>query len=125
MRNWLIAVVLGIVACGAAGCRKDPQKLKLEYIASGDRYMAQRKYADAAIQYRSAVALDGHFGEARYKLASAFLLSGDARNAIGEFIRAADLMPNNVDAQLQAGKALLIAKAYPEAKARALAALEK
>jgi putative PEP-CTERM system TPR-repeat lipoprotein len=125
MRTWSTAVVLALAALGAAGCRKDPQKLKLEYVASGDRFMAQQKYSEAVIQYRSAVAQDAHFGEARFKLASAFLLSGEARNAIGEFVRAADLMPHDVSVQIQAGKMLLIAGAYPEAKTRALTALEK
>ncbi|HUK35187.1 MAG TPA: tetratricopeptide repeat protein [Vicinamibacterales bacterium] len=125
MRNWTIGVVLVVAACGAAGCRKDPQKQKLAFVASGDKYMSEAKYSEAVIQYRSAVALDGHFGEARFKLANAFLLAKDAPNAIGEFVRAADLMPHDVSVQIQAGKMLLMAGAYPEAKARAVTALEK
>jgi tetratricopeptide (TPR) repeat protein len=125
MRSRSIPVLIAILALASASCKRDPQKLKLEYVASGDRNMTERKYSEAVIQYRNAVTQDGHFGEARYKLANAYLLAGDMRNALGEFVRAADLMPGNVEAQIQAGKLLLFAGSYPEAKARALMALEK
>ena len=124
MRSRILVFSLLLLAVAAASCKRDPQRLKLEYVASGDKNMTQRKYSEAIIQYRNAVMQDGHFGDARFKLANAYLLAGEMQNAIGEFVRAADLMPANVEVQVQTGKMLLLAGAFPEARARALKALE-
>src|SRR5262245_21773952 len=125
MRSRLTAALLAALAFGAASCSRDPQKLKRSYMESGDRYVAQKSYTEAIVQYRNAVNQDGAFGEARAKLASAYQATGDLRNALRESVRAADLMPDNTDAQLHAGGLLLAAGLYPEAKARALAVLAK
>ena len=49
------------------------------------------------MQYRNAVARDASFGEARFKLAGAYAETGDVKNALREYVRAADLLPKNVD----------------------------
>src|SRR6266700_236354 len=124
MRSRHIAVLFTVViALVSASCARDPQKAKREYVASGDRYIAQKNYAEAIVQYRNAVARDESFGEARFKLASAYADAGDLRNALREYVRAADLLPKDVEAQLRAGNGLLLAGQYPEAKERAVAAL--
>jgi tetratricopeptide (TPR) repeat protein len=125
MHRARIAILVTIVGCLAASCTRDPQARKQKYMASGQAYSAQKKYAEAVIQYRNAIALDARFGDARYKLAAAYEAMGDLRNALLEYVRAADLMPDNVEAQLHAGKLLIWARRYPDAKARALAALAK
>ena len=88
---------LGILIAGlvfTAACSTDPQKAKLEYVKSGDSYVAQKKYSEAIIQYRNAVQKDPRFGEARLKLADTYLAAGDAPNAYREYLRAADLLPS-------------------------------
>ena len=50
---------------------------------------------------------------------------GDARNAFREYVRAADLLPDNVDAQVKAAAMLLMARQFEDAKARAQKALAK
>ena len=67
-----VAVVLA-VSLAAAGCRKDPEFAKQEYLKSGDRYMESGKVAEAIVQYRNAVQQDPRFGEARLKLAEAYI----------------------------------------------------
>lgn len=118
-------VILAALAVFVVSCGRDPQKLKQQYMADGDKYFAQKDYPEAIIQYRNAVAQDGAFGEGRMKLAAAYEATGDVRNALREYVRAADLLPDNVDAQAHAAKMLLAAGQYPEAKTRALAALAK
>jgi tetratricopeptide (TPR) repeat protein len=108
-----------------SSCSKDPQKLRQQYIESGDGYVAKKNYAEAIVQYRNATVIDGSFGEGRFKLAVAYEAAGDYENAMREYIRAADLMPGNALAQLRAGQMLLLARQYPEARARAVAMLEK
>src|SRR3954468_6875846 len=116
MRSWLgiaaLVLPLFVLACGS----KDPETAKREFVASGDRYVAQKKWPEAVIQYRNAVGLDSRFGQARFKLAKAYQENGDVRNAFREYIRAADLLPKDADVQVRAAAALLSAEQFPEAQ---------
>ena len=51
-----------IVVCAAvlvsAGCSKDPDVAKQEFLRNGDRYVTQHKYPEAAIEYRNALQQD-------------------------------------------------------------------
>src|SRR5260221_3284427 len=125
MRSRCFAVWSLALLTLTASCARDPQKLKQQYLEDGDKSVASKNYAEAIINYRKAVSLDGSFGEARFKLGEAYERTGDLRNALPEYVRAADLMPNNVEAQNRAGNGLLISGQFPEAKARAIAALAK
>lgn len=117
------ARILLIIAVLAAGCGKDPDVAKREFVKSGDELMAQKKYQEAIVQLRNAVQLDPNFGEARLKLADAFAGAGDAVNAFREYVRAADLMPGDLRAQLTSGALLLMAGQFEDAQARADKAL--
>ena len=125
MHSRCVFLISAVIALTTVSCSHDRQKLKRQYSESGDRFVAKKDYREAIIQYRNAISQDASFGEARFKLAAAYEAAGDLRNALQEYVRAADLMPDNVDAQLHAGKLLVAAGQYPEAKARAVAALEK
>ena len=78
----------------------------------------QKKYAEAIVEYRNAVRVDPRFGEARQKLADAYGFAGNAQAAFAEQIRAADLLPDNLDAQLKASAYLLLARQFEDAKTR-------
>jgi tetratricopeptide (TPR) repeat protein len=119
-----VAVALA-VTLGAAGCRKDPEFAKQEYLKSGDRYMAGGKVAEAIVQYRNAVQQDPRFGQARLKLAEAYMKSGDFQRSYAEYVRAADLLPDDPKVQVQAGALLLLRERFEEAKSRAQKALAK
>jgi putative PEP-CTERM system TPR-repeat lipoprotein len=110
-----------ILALGlaAASCSKDPEKAKKEYLESGNAYYAQQKYKEAAVEYRNAIQQDPKFGIARYKLAETYAKLDDPRRAYREYIRAADLMPDDADVNLKAGTLLLLAGQYEDAKSRA------
>src|SRR5262245_7008454 len=108
----------------AASCTRDPQKLKRQYVDSGDQYFAKKNYNEAIIRYRNALAQDSTFAEARLKLATAYEANQDLNSALPEYVRAADLLPDNAQAQLNAGKLLVGAGQFPEARTRALAVLE-
>src|SRR5262245_8631996 len=89
------------LAVVAVSCRKDPEKLKQEFFASAEKYVAENKYQEAIVQYRNAISTDPRFGEAHYRIAEAFTHEQNLRQALIEYIRAADLMPTNVEAQLR------------------------
>src|SRR5258706_79180 len=125
MNRRSFAVAFVVAALVTVSCSEDPQKAKRRFVESGDGYFAKKSYAEAIVEYRNAVARDGSFGEARFKLAEAYAKTGSLANALAEYVRAADLMPNDVLAQLRAGNGLLAAGQFPEAKERALKVLSK
>ena len=113
-----IAVAL-LFALLVAGCSKDPEVAKREFVASGDAYVQQKKYAEAVIEYRNAIQQDPRFGEARLKLADTYMELNQPAEAIREYIRAADLLPENIDVQIKAGRMLLLAGQFEDAQSRA------
>ena len=90
----LAAATVVVSACS------DPEAAKRKSFDSGNRYFDQKKYAEATVEYRNAIKTDAKFGEARYKLAEAYANSGNPRAAYGEYIRAADLMPDRKSTRL-------------------------
>ena len=113
-------LVVSIAAAGAASCSRDPEIAKRAQVAAGDKYFAEGKFAEAVVSYRAALQLDPRFGEARYKLADAYVKQDDYGRAVGEYVRAADLMPERDDAQIKAGNMLLLTGQFEDARTRAL-----
>jgi len=114
------AICLALLASVlATSCARNPETAKRKYLKSGDAYFAEKKFKEAIVQYRNAVQQDPRFGEARYKLAEAYVLTNDPAEAYREYIRAADLMPTNVESQLKAGQMLLLGRRFEDAKTRA------
>jgi cellulose synthase operon protein C len=109
----------------AVACQGDPAVRKQKYLESGNGYFAEGKFDHAIIEYRNAVDLDATFGEARKRLAESYAKVGDVQHALEEYVRAADLLPQDVDVQLTAGAFLLAARKPEEAVARADAALRE
>ena len=97
-----------------AGC-SDPEVAKRKYVEKGDALMAQDKAGEAVLEYRNAVRLDRRFGEARLKLAAAYTRTGDLEAAGKEYVRAADLLPQQSDAQLKAASIALNVKDFEAA----------
>jgi tetratricopeptide (TPR) repeat protein len=119
-------IVAALVACStlcAIGCSKDPEVAKREYLASGDAYVAQKKYAEAVVEYRNAIQQDPRFGQARYKLAEAYVELNQPVDAYREYIRAADLLPNDIDVQVKAARVLMAGGQFLDAQSRAEKAL--
>lgn len=115
----------GVLALALVSCSTDPEIAKREYVKSGDRYVERHKYREAVVQYRNALQRDARFGEARYKLAETYEKLGDLPNSYREHIRAADALPDDVQAQVKAGAYLLAAGQFEDARTRAQKALKK
>jgi tetratricopeptide (TPR) repeat protein len=120
-----VSACLLVLPLLAGGCSQDPEYAKREYVKSGDRYYEQKKYKEAIVQYRNALQQDPRFGEARLKLAHSYTHAGDRRAAAGEYVRAADLLPDNFEAQLEAAAVLVLSGRFEDAKIRAERALAK
>ena len=93
---------LGLLVVGLLlllGC--DPNRRKLRYLHSGESYAQQRKYREAAIQFRNAIQVDPKYTTAHYEIALAYLGLHDLEAAYREFTVTVSLAPANTDAQLQ------------------------
>ena len=110
---------LVLVACS------NPETEKLKHVERGDQYAAEKRDDFAVVEYASAVEIDPKFGEARLKLAETHERMNNMRAAYPEYIRAADALPDNRDAQLRATRILLMAGRFEDAKARAQGLLDK
>ena len=115
---------LVIVALAAAGCARDPMTKAQRYVASGDDYAKKNQRDEAIIQYRNAIKAQPEWSEPHYKLAQTYEAAGDHVNAYGQYARAADLDPSNVDAQMRAGTLLLVSGEFADARTRAERALK-
>lgn len=113
----VLAIAIG-VALTASAC-SDPEAAKQRYLANGNEFLAANKVQEAIVEYRNAIRQDPRFGEARRKLAEAYVRSNNPQSAFREYVRAADLLPEDTAVQLAAGHYLLLAARYEDAKARA------
>jgi tetratricopeptide (TPR) repeat protein len=117
--NLAIALAcIPVIAC------TDPAVAKRKYVEKADALVTQGKYQEAVLEYRNAIKLDPKFGEARYKLAGAYVQTQNGQQAGKEYLRAAELMPERADVQLKAAGLALAAKDYESARKYAEAALK-
>lgn len=115
----LFVVALGVTSCSS------PDSEKVRHLERGDQYAAEKRDEFAAVEYARAVQLDERFGEARYKLAQTYERMNNLAAAFPEYVRAADALPGNRDAQIKATQVLLVSRRFEDANARVTALIEK
>ena len=102
MKRFLVCLV--IAATAIAGCNRDPKVKAQKYAAAGDSYVAQKKYKEAILEYRNALAAQPTRADLHYKLAKAYMETGDPVKAYGSYSQAADLDPSNLQAPHHLGE---------------------
>jgi tetratricopeptide (TPR) repeat protein len=125
VRKLATVVVLGLTAAAGGVLYAKYGRSADYYVSRGDRLVAEKSYAAAIVEYRNAVGREERRGDIRRKLARAYELNRDLGNALREYSRAADLMPDDAQAQLDAARLLLLAQRYEDARARAEAVLRR
>lgn len=116
MRKTSCVILAVLVSAGLTACSSDPQAEARDHLDKGNQQAAGKKYAEAIIEYRRAVQADPRLGEARLQLAHAYASTGDGINALREYVRAADLLPENEDAQRRAGAFMLLSNQFTDAQ---------
>lgn len=112
-----VAVPLSLLALAmTAGCSHPSAD---DLARKGRSYAEQSRWPDAILEYRLAIQTDPKRGDIRRQLATALMQAHDTANAMREYVRAADLLPNDPIAQLEAGNSLLVSGAFEDAKSRA------
>src|SRR5688572_18546872 len=123
-RHWTVAATLLVVTV-SVGCSGSAETRKHRSFQTANQYVEQNKPREAVIEYRNAIQIDPRFGEARKGLAKTLAALGDRSGALDEYVRAADLLPDDVDLQIAAGAMLLESGQATDALSRAEAALRK
>ncbi len=118
-------VLLLAVLVFLAACARDPAARKQKYLESGNRYFDEKRFSEAAIQYRNALQVDRGFAEAYYRLGITLSLLGQWADAAQAFARAVQLAPDNVDARVRLGGILARAGQFAEARNEIEAALKQ
>ncbi len=111
-KHFVVFILMTSVALLLSSCAGDPQKAKVKYLASGQKYMKKGQYASAAIEYRNALKLDPRFVDAYYQLAQAELAQRNGSAAYGALEKAIELDPNRLDARLDRGRIYLAARDF-------------
>jgi cellulose synthase operon protein C len=112
-------VLLSVVA---AGCASGDSA---EAIRRGDALVEKKQYAQAASAYRTAVSRSPRDGRARMKLANALMLAGNWTPAVAEAVRATDLLPDDVEANLLAATLMLPQKRFVDVADRMSTILQR
>ncbi|MFZ0592562.1 MAG: tetratricopeptide repeat protein [Bryobacteraceae bacterium] len=100
----------------ASACNQSPQRL----VFAANRYHDKKKYQEASILYRKAIAKDKTYEEAYYREGLNLLDQKNAIEAAKFFRRAVDLNPNNTDAEIKLSEIYLTAYASDPKKFRTL-----
>jgi tetratricopeptide (TPR) repeat protein len=116
MTSRLSTAFLISAALTMAACKSDPKVAAREHLEDGNRQLAQQQYPEAILEYRRAVQADPRLGEARLQLAHAYAAVGDGPNALREYARASDLLPDDTAAQVKAGNFMLEAGRFEDAQ---------
>ncbi len=98
MRVNLKAFLLAALLLGACGF--NPAVMRQRYVKSGNKYYDRGRYKEAALLYQHALDEDMRYGEAWYRMGLVDLKLGKDDSARGDFSRAVDLDPNNMDAMV-------------------------
>jgi len=120
-----IAVALIALVLLPSACKKDPQKAKMKYLASGQDYMKKGKYGDAAVEFRNALRIDPRFVDAYYQLAQADMAQKDWHNAYVALQKVIELDPNRFDAILDRGRFYLAGQNFLEADTDAQSIIDR
>jgi tetratricopeptide (TPR) repeat protein len=118
MRSLVIcALAIATTACST-------EALKRRHFENGERHFAAKQFGEAIVEFQNAVSRDANWGEARFKLAESYAADGYPEHAYREFVRAADLLPQDSRAQFQAARYLLLVGQFDDARTRAGRVLE-
>jgi putative PEP-CTERM system TPR-repeat lipoprotein len=109
-------VLLYCAAVAISACHKQTAN---DHASRAQTYADQAHYREAIVELRTALNIEPRRGDLRLKLGDTYTRVGDGPSALREYVRAADVMPSSIDAQLKAGRLLLVARRFEESKARA------
>jgi tetratricopeptide (TPR) repeat protein len=119
MRKLLILSSLIITLLAQSACSQNPDEKRADYLMSADKYAAQNKYAEAAIQYQNALKIAPDDATTLIKLGELQLIQQRPGDAFGSFMKASKIDPKNIQAHSNLATIYLLAKKYDDASKEA------
>ena len=116
--RFIATIALTVLALAALACGQ-PRATAADQRSRGDEDFAAKRYREAAVAYRAAVAANPRDGHLRLKLADALRLTDDWAGWHRETILGADLLPDDRNAQLLGASSALATFRFDEAATRA------
>jgi len=101
MKRATVCILLVLMAL--SGCSRDPKIKRDKYFASGQKYLDNKKYEEASIQFRNALRIDKEHVPSYLGIAQAFQQLGNHQNAIAAYQQVIKLDGKNVKAKVQLG----------------------
>lgn len=103
----VLLALLALLCLGVQACKEDPEKAKLKHLTKGKQYLTEKKYNEARIEFRNALALDKKLAEATYGLAEAALGMNNVQEAFDALTATVGLDAKNLDAKIRLGNIYL------------------
>jgi tetratricopeptide (TPR) repeat protein len=119
-----------IVSALLIGACTTPEKAKAQHVARGQALLKDKKFQEAALEFRSALQIDDKLADAHWGLANAYEGLQRYQEAFDEMRQVAELDVNNLDVRVKIGNYYLIggkesAAAVSEAERLAKEVLQK
>ena len=86
-----------------------PEKAKAQHVARGQALLKDKKFQEAALEFRSALQIDEKFADAHWGLANAYEGLQRYQEAFEEMKQVAELDANNLDVRVKLGNYYLLA----------------
>ena len=118
-KRYIVSIVMAMLLAVLVGCTRNPDAAKRKYVESGMKYMDDKKYDSAIIQFKKALQVDPRWAEAHYQLGQAELAQKHWAAAFKEFSVAVDQDPTHVKAHLALGTMWWQARKYNDAEEHA------
>ncbi len=111
-----LTFVLATIAFFLAACSRDPNVRKQKYFASGQHYLEQGKFSEAAIEFHNALKVDPAYADAHYQLGMSYVKTQQWARANQELARAVELQPQNYSARFELAKLLIASGNFSQAQ---------
>ena len=98
--NLFLFTLTVLAALSAGGCARSPQAREARFISRGKEAMKRKDYGRASLEFRNAVQATPQDAEAYYQLGQAYLAAGALQQSASMLLKATELNPKHVDAQL-------------------------
>jgi tetratricopeptide (TPR) repeat protein len=119
----LRVLILALPPLLLAACQDDAARLQ-EHLARGEGYVKEERFAEAQIEFKSALQIDPNHADAHYKLAHAYLRGRKLREGFWELRETVRLDANNHAAKLEFAQLAILAGEHEEALKQAELVIE-
>src|ERR1022692_2237828 len=95
-----------LVAILCTGCSRTPEQKEAAFLQAGRKHFQARDFNRAIIDFTNAAQIMPKDAEPYYQLGLAYTISGYAQSGVNELVKATDLDPKHVAAQLKLAEIL-------------------